>query len=138
MRIRRAELARDGHLVLSANVTGSPERLGVAGLPAGAHRNVTVAIDRPASVPDDEVVRLEATIHGDDGDGAFGGGDRPVRVGGEAVASDLAVVWREPAGDEGSASNDGPPIPGPGEGAVVAALVVSVAIARWRRVVGPG
>lgn len=135
VRIRRADLAADGHLVVSVNVTGSPERLGVAGLPAGVHRDVTVAVRRPAPVPDDEVTRLEATVHRDDGDGSFGEGDVPVRVQGDPVASILVVSWSGPAGDGDGPPGDPTPIPGP-RVASAAAVVAGLAVACRRG--GPG
>lgn len=129
VRVRRVSLADDGHLVLTADVSGS-DPLGVVDLAAGTHRNVTVAVRRP-EIADDETLRVEATIHGDDGDGSFGSGDRPVRVGGEAVTTTFAVTWPGPQPDGDGPPGDPSPIPGP-TAPVATALLAAAAVA-WDR-----
>lgn len=129
VRVRRVSLASGGYLALTANVSGA-DRLGVVDLSPGTHRNVSVEVRRPET-PGGETLRIEATIHGDDGDGRFGEGDEPVRVEGQPVASVFTVAWDRARSDGGGGQGDGPaPIPGLGATTVAVATVAGLVLAR--------
>lgn len=96
--VQRVALASRGHVVVHSaatgtgtdasddNGTGAPGAvLGHRTLSAGTHSDVTIPIEPPADAG--SVRSVQVVIHDDGGDGAFGEGDQPVRVGGEPVAS---------------------------------------------------
>ncbi|WP_254542779.1 DUF7282 domain-containing protein [Halomarina pelagica] len=122
--VTRAELPRDGHLVLrvanGSDGSGGDGSNGTSGdgadggrvvasaaLPVGVHENVSLSLSvPPGDLPsDDGTVRLVAQVYGDDGDGAFDAGDRPVTVGGDPVGTTFTVA----TGDYAEASSLGPP-----------------------------
>ncbi|MFC7156023.1 hypothetical protein ACFQPA_11205 [Halomarina halobia] len=122
--VTRAELPRDGHLVLraadgsdgpggdgsngtSGNVTDGGRVVASAALPAGVHEDVPLSLSvAPENLStDDGTVRLVAQVYGDDGDGEFGADDRPVTVGGTPVGTTFTVA----TGDDANASSLGPP-----------------------------
>jgi hypothetical protein len=87
--VRVAALPADGHLVLRRSEGGEPGTvLGSTPLSGGVHRNVTV----PLADPPNGTEAVFAVAYGDDGDGRFGDGDRPVRVDGEPVATRVSVA----------------------------------------------
>jgi hypothetical protein len=136
--LRRVSLAEPGGVTLrwTSEDGSSSAIVGSQALGVGTSRNVSVAVDRPEGAPTNGTVVLEAAIHEAEGD-AFDAGDPVVRVGGEAVASELPVVWPEegvagsgePApGDETETGGRG--APGPGAASVLGVLTLAAAAAR--------
>lgn len=87
--LRRADLHRDGFVVLYADEDGERgDVVGVAHLPAGNHEDVSVAVDPRFYNEQDSRLYLMAAVHADDGDGTFEPEvDSPVRVDGAVVST---------------------------------------------------
>lgn len=89
--VRRVETNRSGFVVLedeNGTVVGSTP------VAAGTTANVTVDLERSFydSLGENESATLTATVHRDDGDGAFSADDRAMTAGGSPVASDFEVT----------------------------------------------
>ena len=111
--VRSVRLPERGYVVLRNSSGGSPgEIVGTAALSAGHHTNVSVDLDGSffAERPVDETFSVWVQAYGDDGDGEFGDGDRPIRAGEEAVGTRFGVE-KVPAGATAT--------PTPEEGSIV-------------------
>ena len=89
--VRRVETNRSGFVVL-ADENGTV--VGSEPVAAGTTENVTVELNRSFydSLGENESATLTATVHRDDGDGAFSAADPAVTAGSSAVASAFEVT----------------------------------------------
>lgn len=101
--VRRVSLARPGYVV--AHPIDGDGVVGTRKLSAGTHANVTLSLDDSFVAARGDRFRLRLVAYRDDGDGRFDDGDRPVRVGGEAVGTDVVVDRSGSAG-----TDDGPAV----------------------------
>ena len=111
--LRSVHLPERGYVVLRNSSGGAPaEVVGVAPLDAGHHANVSVELDDAffAARPANATFSVWAHAYVDDGDGAFDGEDRPIRVGTEPVGTRFGVEKLPPGRT---------PTPTPGEGSLV-------------------
>jgi len=88
--VRAVALEGDGHLVATA--PDSDEVVGTRRLAAGRHENVTLSLSDSFVADQDREFRLRLHAYRSDGDGSFGDGDRPVRVGGSVVGTEVFVT----------------------------------------------
>ena len=85
VRLRRVALPRDGRVVVRPDTTtGLGPVVGSTALPAGVHRNVTVALDRSVFDTENRTTRLFAALHA-------GESAEPIRAGSDPVGSYFPV-----------------------------------------------
>lgn len=87
--LRRVTLPEAGHVVVRNASTG--ETLGSTALGAGRHEAVDVELDEAAAFDGNGNYRLRATLHGDDGDGAYQSSDPDVTANGTVVSTRFRV-----------------------------------------------
>jgi len=88
-----ATLPADGFLVLRTESGTDGRVVGSTALSAGSHENVTLDVDPAVFTENQSTVGLYAQLYTDDGDGAFGDGDRLVRAG-DSPVSTYFLVWQ--------------------------------------------
>jgi len=88
-----ATLPADGFLVLRTESGTDGRVVASTALSAGSHENVTLDVDPAVFTENRSTVGLYAQLYTDDGDGAFGDGDRLVRAG-DSPVSTYFLVWQ--------------------------------------------
>lgn len=91
--VRTVRLPTDGHLV-ARNVTdpggeneAAGEPVGATALEAGSHDSVTIRLNESYYEDLGSRPRIAFTLYADDGNGAFGAGDEPIRAGEDGVTT---------------------------------------------------
>ncbi|ELZ26337.1 hypothetical protein C475_09112 [Halosimplex carlsbadense 2-9-1] len=97
--VRRVDFSAPGHVAVYP--VGRNASIGSRSLPAGVHRNVTVALNESFVAERDRDFRVRVVAHRDDGDGAFGPADPPITAGDRPVQTYLTVA-------PGNGTDDGP------------------------------
>lgn len=92
--IRSVIAPQASHLVLVHDEEGN-RTFASRTLSAGVHRNLTVDLDHTGGR--EGQLSMRVVLHEDDGDGAFGGEEPPIRAGNETVATSFAIEVAEAA-----------------------------------------
>lgn len=99
--LRSVTLPEAGHVVIRNDSTG--DVVGSTALEAGRHESVDVELDEATAFEGDGNYRLRATLHVDDGDGAYQPSDSDVTADGTVVSTRFRV--RHAAPEDGTAAD---------------------------------